>query len=210
MDGSEFVEQVRSVNEANPGPPRVGESARRDDSWTARPGSGPRGRRRGGGRAAETLDHWVADRTDGDARGAFEASGHANANTGITFSSSRTARPPRRTGPAPRAPPAASTRTVDRVAAGPRRPSAGRLPEPSAGDQLLRQRRRRAGGGPVPRTAGRDPTIGPTRRRGRRGRLCSDDDRDRAVAAASAVVDLAYDEYAASLEGMGIDPKPVC
>lgn len=38
----------------------------------------------------------------------------------------------------------------------------------------------------------------------------SDDDWERAMAAAGDTIDLAYAEYAECLEGMGIDPKPVC
>ena len=38
----------------------------------------------------------------------------------------------------------------------------------------------------------------------------SDDDWDRAAAAAAAVVEAAYDEYVAKLEAMGIKPKNVC
>jgi len=37
-----------------------------------------------------------------------------------------------------------------------------------------------------------------------------DADRDAALAAASAVVQGAYEEYTASLEAMGVNPKPVC
>lgn len=41
--------------------------------------------------------------------------------------------------------------------------------------------------------------------------VCADaDDLDRAAAAAGAAIDAAYDEYAETLEGLGIDPKPVC
>ncbi|MFC5971108.1 rubrerythrin family protein [Halomarina salina] len=41
--------------------------------------------------------------------------------------------------------------------------------------------------------------------------LCeSDDDWDRAAEAAEATIDRAYDSYADTLEGMGVDPKPVC
>lgn len=36
------------------------------------------------------------------------------------------------------------------------------------------------------------------------------DDRDRAVAAAEAVVEAAYDDYVDRLEAMGVNPKPVC
>lgn len=43
------------------------------------------------------------------------------------------------------------------------------------------------------------------------GTLCADDgDWADASAAASGVIDAAYDEYEATLSGMGIDPKPVC
>lgn len=43
------------------------------------------------------------------------------------------------------------------------------------------------------------------------GSLCADGgDWDDATAAASEVVDAAYDEYTDRLSGMGIDPKPVC
>lgn len=35
-------------------------------------------------------------------------------------------------------------------------------------------------------------------------------DRERARGAAVAVIDAAYEDYAAALEGMGVDPKPVC
>jgi len=38
----------------------------------------------------------------------------------------------------------------------------------------------------------------------------SDDDWDDARAAAERVVEAAYDDYAAALEAMGVDPKPVC
>ncbi len=38
----------------------------------------------------------------------------------------------------------------------------------------------------------------------------ADEDRERAEAAAERAIRAAYDEYADSLEGMGIDPKPVC
>jgi len=38
----------------------------------------------------------------------------------------------------------------------------------------------------------------------------SDDDWDAAVAAATAVIQTAYDEYVETLEGMGINPKDVC
>lgn len=40
--------------------------------------------------------------------------------------------------------------------------------------------------------------------------VCPDDDREWALDAAEAAVDAAYDEYAETLEGFGIDPKPVC
>lgn len=41
--------------------------------------------------------------------------------------------------------------------------------------------------------------------------VCADaDDVDRAAAAAEAAIDAAYGEYAETLEGLGIDPKPVC
>jgi len=41
--------------------------------------------------------------------------------------------------------------------------------------------------------------------------LCeSEGDWDRAAAAATAVIQAAYDEYAGALEAMGVDPKPVC
>lgn len=41
--------------------------------------------------------------------------------------------------------------------------------------------------------------------------LCTDDDQwERARAAAVQTIQIAYEEYAESLEGMGIDPKPVC
>ncbi|MFC6836878.1 rubrerythrin family protein [Halomarina ordinaria] len=41
--------------------------------------------------------------------------------------------------------------------------------------------------------------------------LCGrDEDWERAREAAVAVVELAYEEYADALEGMGIDPRPVC
>lgn len=41
--------------------------------------------------------------------------------------------------------------------------------------------------------------------------LCRDEnDRDRALDAAVAVIQTAYDEYAAALQGMGINPKSVC
>jgi hypothetical protein len=41
--------------------------------------------------------------------------------------------------------------------------------------------------------------------------LCeSEDDRARAETAADGAIDAAYGEYADSLEGLGIDPKPVC
>lgn len=41
--------------------------------------------------------------------------------------------------------------------------------------------------------------------------VCDDpDDRARAEAAAGRAIEVAYREYADSLEGMGIDPKPVC
>jgi hypothetical protein len=36
------------------------------------------------------------------------------------------------------------------------------------------------------------------------------DDWDRAAAAAEEVIDAAYSEYAQTLDGLGIDPKPVC
>lgn len=36
------------------------------------------------------------------------------------------------------------------------------------------------------------------------------DDRERAGEAAESVVRAAYDDYAATLDGMGLDPKPVC
>jgi len=36
------------------------------------------------------------------------------------------------------------------------------------------------------------------------------DDWERALAVAEAVVETAYDDYAATLEGMGLDPKPLC
>jgi len=45
-------------------------SRRQLDSSTGKRSSRPPSRQ---AQAAETLDHWVADRTDGDARGAFEA-----------------------------------------------------------------------------------------------------------------------------------------
>ena len=38
----------------------------------------------------------------------------------------------------------------------------------------------------------------------------SDDDRERALDAASEAVQAAYDEYTESLEAMGVNPKPVC
>ena len=38
----------------------------------------------------------------------------------------------------------------------------------------------------------------------------SDDDRERAQAAASEAIQAAYDEYTESLEAMGVNPKPVC
>jgi hypothetical protein len=41
--------------------------------------------------------------------------------------------------------------------------------------------------------------------------LCeTDDDWERARGAAGYVVKLAYDDYADSLVGMGLDPKPIC
>jgi hypothetical protein len=41
--------------------------------------------------------------------------------------------------------------------------------------------------------------------------VCTDEDAlDRAAAAAGAAIDAAYDEYAETLSGLGIDPKPVC
>ena len=41
--------------------------------------------------------------------------------------------------------------------------------------------------------------------------LCeTDEDWERAVEAAEAVVRIAYEEYADALSGMGVDPKPVC
>lgn len=41
-------------------------------------------------------------------------------------------------------------------------------------------------------------------------RCSTEDDRDRAHASAAYVVTLAYDDYADALQGMGVDPKPVC
>ncbi|WP_115862850.1 rubrerythrin family protein [Halorussus litoreus] len=38
----------------------------------------------------------------------------------------------------------------------------------------------------------------------------SDDDWERARATAEAVVQVAYDDYAETLDGMGLDPKPIC
>jgi rubrerythrin len=41
--------------------------------------------------------------------------------------------------------------------------------------------------------------------------LCEDDeDRERALTAASEAIEAAYDEYTERLEGMGVNPKPVC
>ncbi|MFD1513120.1 rubrerythrin family protein [Halomarina rubra] len=41
--------------------------------------------------------------------------------------------------------------------------------------------------------------------------LCeSDEDRDRAATAASEAIQAAYEEYTDRLEGMGVNPKPVC
>lgn len=40
--------------------------------------------------------------------------------------------------------------------------------------------------------------------------VCADDELERAVDAAGAAIDAAYGEYAETLEGLGIDPKPVC
>jgi len=43
------------------------------------------------------------------------------------------------------------------------------------------------------------------------GARCEDaDDWERALAVAEAVVEVAYDDYAETLEGMGLDPKPLC
>jgi hypothetical protein len=39
---------------------------------------------------------------------------------------------------------------------------------------------------------------------------CADEDWDRAEAAAVGAVEAAYDEYADTLRGMGVDPEPVC
>ena len=38
----------------------------------------------------------------------------------------------------------------------------------------------------------------------------SEDDRERARETAEAVVQVAYDDYAETLDGMGLDPKPIC
>ncbi|WP_254536707.1 rubrerythrin family protein [Halomarina litorea] len=41
--------------------------------------------------------------------------------------------------------------------------------------------------------------------------VCADDeDRERALAAASGAIQAAYEEYTERLEGMGVNPKPVC
>jgi hypothetical protein len=40
--------------------------------------------------------------------------------------------------------------------------------------------------------------------------VCAGDDVERSAAAADAAIQAAYDEYAETLEGLGIDPKPVC
>lgn len=43
------------------------------------------------------------------------------------------------------------------------------------------------------------------------GTVCEDEgDWNRADAAASALVEVAYEDYASTLEGLGLDPKPVC
>ena len=41
-------------------------------------------------------------------------------------------------------------------------------------------------------------------------RLADVDDRDAAAAAATAVIQAAYDEYVETLEALGVNPKPVC
>lgn len=42
------------------------------------------------------------------------------------------------------------------------------------------------------------------------GRCETDEDWERAMAAAEYVIQIAYDDYADALRGMGLDPKPIC
>ncbi|SFS03609.1 hypothetical protein SAMN05216559_2808 [Halomicrobium zhouii] len=210
MDVSEFVEHVRSANERNLArlgsekalvATTAGSLDRESVLETAAAAET---------RAVETFDRWVDDETDDDARSAFEAERareqeHRERVLELADRSSVEAEPD---------PLHEHLRdldeTVDRVAAGlvarPLVASRSLLQVinffVNEGDErgaaLFRELRAETDeqverGGEVVAT------------------VCeSDGDRDRAVAAAGAVVDLAYDEYAASLEEMGIDPKPVC
>jgi len=210
MGGSEFVEQVRSVNEANLA--RLG-SEKALVATTA----GQLDREAvlaaavaAEARAAETLDHWVADETDGDARGAFEAE-RAREREHRDHILEFADRSPAEADPDPLHEHLRGLdETVDRVAAGlVARPLVASRSLLQVINFFVNEGDERAAALFRELRAETDEQV-------QRGgevvvAVCaSDDDRDRAVAAASAVVDLAYDEYAASLEGMGIDPKPVC
>jgi len=210
MDGSEFVEEVRSANEgrlARLGSEKalVATTAGSLDRETVLETAVAAETR-----AVETFDQWAGDETDDDARSAFEAERarereHRDRVLELADGSPTEADPD---------PLHEHLRDLDETV---ERVAAGLVARPLVASRSLLQVINFFVNEGDERAAAlfrelRAETDEQVERGGEVvATVCErDDDRERAVAAASAVVDLAYDEYAGSLEGMGIDPKPVC